>query len=192
MRSTNAKHFFNAFRRRRKGARKMSAEFDVTITDKDMFRFNLYHAYHGFQGIIATLVGVWVLVMAGLTFGRVSMPNTVLYIVLGILFLVYVPGNLYLRSKKQVSSSDVLKNALHYKIDDAGIHVSQGEQTADLEWKQIYKMVSTKNQLLIYSSRVNAYIIPKEIIEEQYQAILGLAISHLEGYRLKMNPFNIK
>lgn len=168
----------------------MSAEFDVTITDKDMFRFNIYHAYHGFQGIIATLVGLWVLVMAGLTFGRVGVMYTVLYIILGILFLVYVPGNLYLRSKKQISSSDVLKNALHYKIDDAGIHVSQGEQTADLEWKLIYKMVSTKSQLLIYSSRLNAYIIPKEVIGEQYQTILGLAINHLESYRLKMNPFN--
>ncbi|MCI9447784.1 MAG: YcxB family protein [Lachnospiraceae bacterium] len=168
----------------------MSAEFEVTITDKDMFRFNLYHAYHGFQGIIATLVGIWVLAMAGLTFGQVGMGYTVLYIFLGILFLVYVPGNLYLRSKKQVASSDVLRNALHYKIDDTGVHVSQGGQTADLEWKQIYKMVSTKNQLLIYSSRLNAYIIPKEAIGEQYQSVLGLAISHLEGFRLKMNPFD--
>lgn len=170
----------------------MSAEFDVTITDKDMFRFNIYHAYHGFQGIIATLVGVWVLIMAGLTFGKVEALYTIVYLILGILFLVYVPGNLYLRSKKQVSSSDVLKNALHYKIDDAGIHVSQGEQTADLEWKQIYKMVSTKNQLLIYSSRINAYVIPKEAVREQYETILGLAISHLETYRLKMNPFHVK
>lgn len=69
----------------------MSAEFEVTITDKDMFRFNIYHAYHGCQGIIATLVGIWVLVMAGLTFGKVNLMYTVLYIVFGILFLVYVP-----------------------------------------------------------------------------------------------------
>ncbi len=169
----------------------MSAEFEVTITDKDMFRFNIYHAYHGFQGIIATLVGVWVLVMAGLTFGKVEAPYTVLYLVLGILCLVYVPGNLYLRSKRQLSSSQSLKSALRYKIDDTGIHVSQGEQCADLEWKQIYKMVSTKNQLLIYSSRVNAYIIPKEAMGEQYQTIVGLAINHLEGFRLKLNPFSI-
>ena len=170
----------------------MSAEFEVTITDKDMFRFNIYNAYHGCKGIISNLVGIWVHVMSGLTFRQVSVWNTILYIVFGILFLVYVPGNLYLRSKKQISSSDVLKNALRYRIDEAGVHVSQGEQTADLEWKQIYKMVSTKSQILIYSSRVNAYIIPKEAIGEQYQAILGLAISHLEGYRLKMNPFHVK
>ena len=52
-------------------------------------------------------------------------------------------------------------------------------------------MVSNKNQLLIYSSRVNAYIIPKEAIGEQYQTIVGLAINHLEGFRLKLNPFSI-
>ena len=122
----------------------MSAEFEVTITDKDMFHFNIYHAYHGFQGIIATVVGVWVLIMAGLTFGKIEALYTVLYLVLGIVCLVYVPGNLYLRS-----------------------------------------------QLLIYSSRVNAYIIPKEAIGEQYQTIVGLAINHLEGFRLKLNPFSI-
>lgn len=169
----------------------MSAEFEVTISDKDMFRFNVYHAYHGFQGVIATLAGIWVLVMAGLTFGKVEILYTILYTILGIVFLVYVPGSLYLRSKQQMSSSEVLKRALNYKIDDTGVHVSQGDQTADLEWKQIYKMVSNKNQILIYSSRVNAYIIPKEAVLEQYQTIVGLAVNHLEGFRLKLNPFSV-
>ena len=169
----------------------MSAEFEVTVTQQDMFQFNIYHAYHGVQGILATMVGIWVLITAGITFGKVSPMYTVLYLILGIVFLVYVPANLYLRSKHQIKSSETLQHALHYKIDEAGVHVSQGEQTADLEWKQIYKMVSNKNQLLIYSSRVNAYIIPKEAVKEQYQTIVGLAVNHLEGFRLKLNPFSI-
>lgn len=169
----------------------MSAEFEVSITDKDMYRFNLYHAYHGFQGILATMVGVWVLIMAGVTFGKVSVTYTALYVVFGIVFLVYVPGSLYLRSKSQIASSDVLKQALRYRIDDAGVHVSQGEQTADLEWKQIYRIVATKSQVLIYSSRVNAYVIPREAIKEQYETVLGLAVNHLERYRVKMNPFSL-
>ncbi|MCI8484100.1 MAG: YcxB family protein [Lachnospiraceae bacterium] len=169
----------------------MSAEFEVTITDKDMYRFNLYHAYHGFQGILATLVGIWVLIMAGITFGKVELMYTILYVVLGIVFLIYVPGNLYLRSKKQIRSSEVLKQALRYRIDDAGIHVFQGEESADLEWKQIYKMVSTKSNLLIYSSRVNAYVIPREALKGQYETVVALAMNHLESYRLRLNPFSI-
>ena len=169
----------------------MAAEFEITITDKDMYRFNLYHAYHGFQGILATMVGIWVLIMAVVTFGKVSFTYTVLYAVFGAVFLVYVPGSLYLRSKSQIASSDVLKQALRYRIDDAGVHVSQGEQTAGLEWKQIYKIVSTKSNLLIYSSRVNAYVIPREAIKEQYETVVGLAVNHLDRYRLKLNPFSI-
>lgn len=169
----------------------MSVEFDAAITEKDMYQFNLYHAYHGFQGIVATLVGVWVLIMAGITFGKVEVMYTLLYLVLGVVFLVYVPVSLNLRSKQQIRNSEILKQALHYKIDDAGIHVSQGEQTADLDWKQIYKMVSTKNSLLIYSNRVNAYVIPRQAVGQQYEKVVGLAINHLEGYRLKLNPFHV-
>lgn len=169
----------------------MSVEFDTTITEKDMYQFNLYHAYHGFQGIAATLVGVWVLVMAAVTFGKVEIMYTLLYLVFGVVFLVYVPVSLNLRSKQQIRSSEILKQALHYKIDDTGVHVSQGEETADLEWKQIYKMAATKNSLLIYSNRVNAYVIPRKAIGEQYEKVVGLAVNHLESYRLKLNPFHI-
>ena len=77
------------------------------------------------------------------------------------------------------------------RIDDAGIHVSQGGQTADLEWKQIYKMVSTKSSLLVYSNRVNAYVIPREAVGQQYETVVALAVNHMEGYRLKLNPFSI-
>ncbi len=170
----------------------MSVEFDAAITEKDMYRFNLYHAYHGFQGICATLVGVWVLITAAITFGKVEPRYTLLYTVFGIVFLIYVPASLYLRSKKQIQASDVLKQPLRYKVDDAGIHVSQGEQAADLEWKQIYKMVSTKNSLLVYSNRVNAYVIPREAVgKERYETVVALAVNHMEGYRLKLNPFSI-
>ncbi len=169
----------------------MSVEFDTTITEKDMYQFNLYHAYHGFQGIAATLVGVWVLIMAAVTFGKVEIMYTLLYLVFGVVFLVYVPVSLNLRSKQQIRSSEILKQALHYKIDDTGVHVSQGEETAELEWKQIYKMAATKNSLLIYSNRVNAYVIPRKAMGEQYEKVVGLAVNHLEGYRLKLNPFHI-
>lgn len=164
----------------------MSTEFDVTITWKDMYRFNLYHAYHGFQGIFATVIGILVLVVAGLTAGKVDTMYTVLYAVFGVVFLVYVPGSLYIRSKQQILLSDVLKQALHYKVDEEGIHVSQNDQTADLLWNQIYKIVSTKSNLLIYSSRVNAYVIPRDVIGAEYETVVSLAKDHLEKYRLKL------
>lgn len=164
----------------------MSAEFDVTITGKDMFRFNMYHSYHGFHGIFATVLGILILGVAAATAGKVETMYTVLYTVFGIVFLVYMPISLYMRSKQQVMSSDVLKQALHYKVDETGVHVSQQDQTADLPWEQIYKVVTTKSNLLIYSSRMNAYVIPRSVIAGQYETVKMLAESHLEKYRLKL------
>lgn len=46
----------------------------------------------------------------------------------------------------------------------------------------VYKLVSTKHNVLIYSSRVNAYIIPREIIGENYSALKELAGKHLKKY----------
>lgn len=164
----------------------MTAEFDVSITSKDMYRFNMYHAYHGFQGIFATVIGILVLIVAVATAGKIETMYTVLYFIFGLIFLIYVPVSLYMRSKQQILSSEVLRQALHYRVDEEGVHVSQNDQTADLLWNQIYKVVSTKSNLLIYSSRVNAYVIPRKAISDEYETVAQLAGNHLEKYRLKL------
>lgn len=164
----------------------MPIEFDIKITERDMYRFNMHHAYTGFQGIFATIVGIAVLIVAFVTAGDVETLYTVLYVVLGIVFLVYTPFSLWLRSKRQFLVSPVLKETLHYSLDDAGIHVSVGGETADLEWKMVYKMISTRSNLLIYSTRVHAYVIPLSQLGDQYGAVKELAERKLEKYRLKM------
>jgi hypothetical protein len=163
----------------------MSTQVDIQITDKDMYRFNMHHAYTGFQGIFATVIGLLVLVVAGLTWGRVSITYSVLYVVFGIVFLIYTPVALKSRSKRQMLLSPVLKEPMHYTFDEAGVHVAIGEEQADLEWKMIYKMISTGKQLLIYSTRINAYILPLEQVQEQYPAIKELAEKNLEPFRCK-------
>lgn len=161
-------------------------EFDVKLTDKDMYRFNMYHAYTGFQGIFATVIGIAVFVVAIMTAGKVERTYTLLYLGFGIVFLIYMPVSLLMRSKRQMLTSEVLKDTLHFKLDDAGVHVSQKGQTGDLPWNQIYKMVSTKSNLLIYSSRINAYVVPKHFIEEQYGEISKLASEKLESFQIKL------
>lgn len=164
----------------------MTLEFDIKISDKDMYRFNMHHAYTGFQGIFATVIGLAVLTVAVLTRGKVESVYTLLYLVFGVMFLIYMPVSLWMRSKRQILVSPVLKETLHYVLDEQGIHVKVGEQAADLEWGMIYKMISTKSNLLIYTSRVNAYVIPLKQLGNQYEAVKKLAESKLEKYRLRM------
>lgn len=156
-------------------------KFDIKITDKDMYRFNLYHTYHTFNGIISVVVGIFVFVVLFFVRERLTPTDVLLYIVLGVALLLYSPITLLMRSKAQVAASEVLQNTLSYEFNDDGVLVSTSvvleegaENSALLSWKDIYKIVETKGQLLIYSSRVNAYVIPKEQ--------LGDALADLKDY----------
>lgn len=48
----------------------------------------------------------------------------------------------------------------------------------------IYKAVTTKHNLLIYSNRVNAYIIPKAQATEELPQIYAMLRQHCKDYRL--------
>ena len=101
------------------------------------------------------------------------------------MILLYVPVSLYLRSAKVIKTDAVLSKSLHYEVSEEGIRVSQGEASAQLEWNQIYRMVAKGNKALIYTNRINAYIIPKSQMEEQWDALIQLAKMKLEKFRLK-------
>ena len=137
----------------------MPLKFDITLTAEDMYRFNMYQTYSGFHGWFSIAFSILIFVVAGVTRGKIEAAYTALYIVFGIVFLVYPPVSLYLRSKRTLAMSEVLRGTLHYEVDEEGLHVSQKEESALLPWEQIYKMVATKHNVLVYSSRINAYVV---------------------------------
>ena len=162
----------------------MPLKFDITLTAEDMYRFNMYQTYSGFHGWFSIAFSILIFVVAGVTRGKIEAAYTALYF--GIVFLVYPPVSLYLRSKRTLAMSEVLRGTLHYEVDEEGLHVSQKEESALLPWEQVYKMVATKHNVLVYSSRINAYVIPRAQLGESYAALQTQAAAHLPAYRLKM------
>lgn len=163
-----------------------NAVFDVKLQVKDIYRFNIYQIYRGLQGWISIILGILSFVMAGVTGGEGEYLYMILYIAVGFLFLLYIPGSLWLRAKASLKTNAVLAGTLHYEISDACIRVTQGEEAGELPWDAVFKVVSTKNQILIYSTRINAYIIPREQMGDQYDAFAELAGKKLEPYRVKL------
>lgn len=167
-------------------------KFDIKITDKDMYRFNLYHTYHTFNGIISVVVGIFVFVVLFLVREKLTSTDVVLYIVLGVALLLYSPISLLMRSKAQVAASVVLQNTLCYEFCDEGIMVFSdaveegAENRALLPWKDVYKIVETGRQLLIYSSRVNAYVLPKEQIGDGLPDLKTYIRERTDSFRLSL------
>lgn len=50
----------------------MQIEFDVNLTERDMYRFSMYHNYTGFQGIFSILIAIAAFAAAVVTRGEVS------------------------------------------------------------------------------------------------------------------------
>lgn len=164
----------------------MKTEFDIQLHTIDMYRYNLYHAYTTASGYLAILFSAVAFATAARKWGEVSLSNTAMCILFGVLLLVYTPVSLYLRSKQQVEGSPVFKNALHYTMDDTGVTTSQGEMSSTLAWDQVYRVVATRHNILVCINPRNAFIIPRAQVVREYDAIREIAQEHLEKYRFKM------
>ena len=106
------------------------------------------------------------------------------------LLLLYVPFNLRSKVKKQMKSSQVYGNAVHYVFDETGITTSFGDQSVTMPWKQLYKIVSTKRMVLLYGGRIRANVVPRAQLGDAYDDLYELAKAHMDSYRFKMKKGN--
>ena len=174
--------------------------FRIQIDEKEMYRFHLYHTYHTFNGILSILVGIGVFVVTYLVRNRLEPTDVALYLLIGTAFLFYFPVSLYVKAKMQIRGSEVLRAPLTYEFGEEGIYVSTDAQVTEadgetmegstnralLSWKDVYKIITNKTQLLIYSSRVNAYVVPLSQIGSDYEGLKTLITEHVEGFRLHL------
>ncbi len=166
----------------------MSIKFNVKLNCEDMYRFNLYHAYTSMQGILSILLSIAIVALLFFTGKYEVFITSAPYVALFLVFVFYIPITLWIRSKRQVRHSEVLQGVLHYELTEEGITVSSdvGDEKATLPWQYVYKAVTTKHNFLIYSNRVNAYVIPKAQVLEQLPEVFEAFEKHCEDYRLRI------
>jgi hypothetical protein len=161
-------------------------ELDVNMTFEDMYRFNLYHVYHGSQGILSIVLALMLVAISLMTWGDVNVVYNVLYLLAAVVLVLYVPLSLRSRVKKQMKTNEAYQHPVHYTFDETGVTTSVGEQQASIPWKQLYKIVSTKRMVLIYGGRIRANVVPRDQMGDTYDAVYELAKAQMESYRFKM------
>lgn len=165
----------------------MKVTLDIKLDAKDLFRFNMMQAYRGMQGSLSIILPILIFAYAVTSYGSVSIGSTLVYIGLGIMFLVYVPVSLWLRVNKTVKDeNNALSKSIHYEFEEESIRVSVGEESVEFKWENIFQMKTSGNLLLLYTNRINAYIFPLEQVGNQYESLSKLAYSKLEKYRIRM------
>lgn len=167
----------------------MQLEFDIKLKAKDMFRFNMHQTYTSFSGWSSLLFSLAMFGLAGYTwytYRTVALTKVFMYVAVGIFLLFYIPVTLWMRAGRSVKASPVLSEVLHYHVDEDGFTVTQGEASGVLAWKQIYKMVATKHNVLVYSNRMNAYVIPRAQLGAHYVSLAKMATDKLPKFRVRM------
>ena len=154
-------------------------EVDVHMNASALYDYFLRHVYTSFSGMIGTIIGVFMIMvyfMKGIS---------VLYLICGIIIILYLPWSLYLTAKKQ-SLQETFKNPLHYSFYENGVEVSQGETRQMQKWEDMIKAVSTSKSIIIYTGKNSASIFPRKDLEENAQRLIQIIFTHMDSKKVKI------
>ncbi len=157
----------------------MEMEFDVKINAGILYDYMLHHTYTSFAGILGTVVGA--LMILGFAMG-----GHALYLIAGVIILVYQPGSLFLKSKQQALANPAFKQPLHYKMNEEGVEVSQGEAHEFQKWEDMVKAVSTGRSIILYTGRVNASIFPRRELGDQLSGVVEMISTHMPAKKVNI------
>ena len=138
-------------------------ELDVKITSGDLYDFLLRHSYNSVSGLLGAVIGA-----LGVVVG-ISRQYWI-YLILGVVILLYLPWTLFIKSKQQVANNPVFREPLHYVLDENGITISQGDSSTCQAWEDCLKAVSTGRSHR-QKNRCNNGAVPSEQIVHQCRLI---------------------
>lgn len=157
----------------------MQTEFKVNITVKDIFSFLINNTYRKLTGVIWIVFSIAVLVIAIYTWGDVKIANSILLIVMSLLYTVVNPIMLYLKAKAQVKNNDYFNDELIYRTNSKGITVCQGTESTTVKWDEMWKAVKYGGIVVVYVTTIRAFILPIRCIGEQYNNFVNSAADGL-------------
>lgn len=145
----------------------MEVKAKVQLTTKEMYEFLMRHTYSSMSGFIGLILSIGGFIGF---FYMLRMPNaSPLYLgallVTGLLFTVVQPLMVLKNAKKQAKLYE--EDALEYVISKKGIDVKQGDRTGFSKWDDVTKITSSKNIIIMYTTRVHAYVIPRAALGDQ-------------------------
>ncbi len=154
-------------------------ELDIKIEAGDLYDYLLMHNYNSAAGVLGSAVGAMLILFAVAT-------ERWAFVALGVVLLLYMPWTLFVKSRRQVLSNPSFQKPLHYLLSDEGITISQGEESLQYRWEEMYKAVSTGRSIIVYTTRVNATIFPKRQMGDKTASVIEMISVHMPPGKVKI------
>lgn len=146
---------------------------DIHLEAKDLWKFSMYHANRGFQGLFNIGFSVVWLGLLIADFSKLDTAKRLLFLVLALTFSVIQPAILYLKAAKQARTEGIQKG-IRLGFSEEGFEVAQGEISGQLTWDEVYKTKFLKDMVIVYSTSMRGYLIPKRFWGEQKESWFAL------------------
>lgn len=158
----------------------------VKLSVKDMYYFMLRHTYTAVSGWFGIIISIAAFIMFIMGAGKEDQVMSLLLIFMSLLFTVINPVILFTKSWKQVKLNPMFQKPILYGFGKEGIEVAQDEERAEIFWKDVMKAICRKSYIIIYMSRVRAFILPVKQFEEEYPEILGMIKENVSSDKIKL------
>lgn len=158
----------------------------VEMTVKNMYDFLLRHSYGSVSGMIGIIFSISAIGLLIAKYSSLSNGQRMLLIFGGLLFLVVNPIAIYFSSVKQVKLNPTFKSELIYVISDEGVMVHQNKQELLVPWKDVQKVIETRHNIIIYLTKVRAFVLPQQNCKEQKEELKAIIRQHVTGKACKL------
>lgn len=132
----------------------------VNMTYRALYSYILNTYYRSFSGVTGLFLSIAALAILALCWGKLGSGQRLIFIIVGLTFLVINPLMLAFKAFRQLKLSPSYRKPLDYEFNDEGIIISQGELSQEVKWDMICRLMLTGNMIAIYTSRVHAFVIP--------------------------------
>lgn len=143
----------------------------VKLGVRDLYHFLLqynYKSFGGFLGVIISLLSLGYLIT---TYQKHDLGTNIIFLLIGLLWTVIQPLLLLQKAVQQAAKNEAYKAALEYEFDNNGLKIHQGKDKVEVLWENIVRVKEDKKQILLFTSRIHACILPKEQFLEELQQL---------------------
>lgn len=164
----------------------MTIKIDVQMTVKAMYNFLLQHTYTSLSGIGGTVFGIVFLVLGFQDIESGFTQTSLVYTALGLVLVFGNPPLLYRKAWQQVKKTPMFQKPISYELTETEIIISQDDQSTNMPWESIYKVTATNHSIIIYFSRMRAFILPRKDIGDQYEDVVKWLYTHVDVKKVKI------
>ncbi len=150
----------------------MKIECNVKLTVALLFDFLYFHASHTLGGFLVQFTGV---IFVGLF---IYNGNSVL-LGLALILLLSTPSAQFGNASKLMRTNEILREPILYVFTNSGIRMETKKGKEEAAWKNIFKVAGSGKSLFFYTSKANAFVIPKKNLEGKEEDLIRLVKDHL-------------